>query len=209
MKKTKKRKRFAWLPAAEQLKQSHALRVFGPYLERHWLWQFNRRTVAGGAAVGLFFGILIPFMQIFFAVVGAMAFRVNVPVAVACTFITNPLTFPPIYYLAYRLGDLLLAGGPAAGGLDAQGSLNAARVASEVAAAASEEAGWLSSKLMDGLGAIQSMGLPLAIGLLVLSVVVSGTAYLLVRTIWSSRTRYQWRSRRAARTSSTDSGQGR
>ncbi|HEY8608411.1 MAG TPA: DUF2062 domain-containing protein [Noviherbaspirillum sp.] len=210
MKKSKKGSFLSRLPAAEQIRQSSLLRVFGPWLDRHWLWQFNRRTVAGGAAIGLFFGILIPFFQIFFAVVGAIALRANVPVAVACTFVTNPFTFPPIYYLAWRLGEMLIGRGGNAAAVGTQpevtAAAEAAAAASDVAVAAAEEAGRLAAAVSEAMQALQSMGLPLAIGLMVLSVTVSATAYILIRAAWSSFSRYRWMTRRAGRASGTGPG---
>lgn len=67
--------------------------------------------VAGGLAVGLFVGILAPFAQILFDTVGAILLRVNLPVAAFATLVTNPFTVPPPYYLAYRLGGLVLRHG--------------------------------------------------------------------------------------------------
>ena len=57
-----------------------------------------------GVAVGVFFGLLIPVAQIPLSMGAAMLLRANVPAAVASTLVSNPLTFAPIYYGAYRLG---------------------------------------------------------------------------------------------------------
>ena len=38
----------------------------------------------------------------------ALALRVNIPVAALTTWVSNPLTMGPMYYLAYRLGRNLL-----------------------------------------------------------------------------------------------------
>jgi len=42
------------------------------------------------------------------AVLIALAFRVNIPVAALSTWVSNPLTMAPMYYFAYRLGRYLL-----------------------------------------------------------------------------------------------------
>lgn len=46
--------------------------------------------------------------QMALAALVALWVRVNLPVAVACTWVSNPLTFVPIYYPAYKLGAFLL-----------------------------------------------------------------------------------------------------
>ncbi|HEY4542284.1 MAG TPA: DUF2062 domain-containing protein, partial [Noviherbaspirillum sp.] len=70
--------------------ETRFLKPFARYLEHHSLWQFNRRAVAVGAAIGLFFGILIPFGQIVVSAFAAFFLRANLPVAAFATFITNP-----------------------------------------------------------------------------------------------------------------------
>src|SRR5690606_31584321 len=92
------------LPAAETIRQQRLLQPLARFLDHHALWQFNRRSVAGGLAVGLFFAIAIPAIQIPVAAVFAILFRVNIPVAALATFLSNPFTTPFIIYLAYQIG---------------------------------------------------------------------------------------------------------
>ena len=92
------------IPSREQLEANPSLRRLAPWLGNPKLWQWSRRGVAAGAAVGLFIGYAIPVAQILLAAVAAVYLRVNLPIAAAGTLITNPLTVPPIYYAAYYLG---------------------------------------------------------------------------------------------------------
>lgn len=102
---------------------SRLLRPFAKHLSSPRIWRFNRRGVARGAALGLFAGFAIPVAQTPFAALFAVAARANLPVAALATFVTNPLTVPFIYYLAYLSGrtvldvkaDGLAALGPEAG----------------------------------------------------------------------------------------------
>ena len=57
--------------------------------------------------VGIFFGLLVPIAQIPLSVGAAIVMRANLPAAVSSTLVSNPLTFAPIYYLAYRTGLLV------------------------------------------------------------------------------------------------------
>lgn len=58
--------------------------------------------------MGLFAGFLIPIGQTPFAALFALTVRANVLVAACATLITNPLTMPPIYYAAYKVGHGLV-----------------------------------------------------------------------------------------------------
>lgn len=79
-------------------------RRWAPRLRDPRLWRGTRRGVALGAAVGVFFAFITPVAQIPCAVAASVALRAYIPVAAASTFVTNPLTFAPIYYLAYHTG---------------------------------------------------------------------------------------------------------
>ena len=71
------------------------------------LWRLNRRSVPRAVAIGLFVGFLIPLGQFVAAALLALPLRANVPLSAAATLVTNPLTFPPIYFAAYKLGALI------------------------------------------------------------------------------------------------------
>lgn len=84
------------------------LSPFRHLLHDHRLWSIRRRTVVPAVALGAFFAFL-PFPgHPVWASFAALALRVNVPVAALTTFISNPLTMGPMYFLAYRLGAWIL-----------------------------------------------------------------------------------------------------
>ena len=62
-------------------------------------------------AIGVFFAFVIPLAQAPAAGVTALFLRSNLPVALASTLVSNPLTYAPIYYAAYRVGNALLYSG--------------------------------------------------------------------------------------------------
>ncbi len=72
---------------------------------RPGLWRLDRRSVAAGAAAGVFFGFLIPIAQIPLAAWAAWLLRGNLPVAVVTTLVSNPFTYVPIYWLAHEMGS--------------------------------------------------------------------------------------------------------
>lgn len=77
------------------------------------LWHINRHSVAKGAALGLFIAFIPLPIQALLACLGAILFRVNLPIAIVATWITNPFTFIPIIYLSYDIGSLFLNGNTA------------------------------------------------------------------------------------------------
>ena len=92
------------LPTEDTLKAHPSLRWMGPLLRRPWLWQMNRRRVALGAGIGVFFGFIVPIAQIAGAALFAIVLRANLPVAAVATLISNPLTYAPIAVLAHATG---------------------------------------------------------------------------------------------------------
>jgi len=96
-----------WIPSEEKLRDHHSLRWMGPLLRRRWLWNLSRRRVAAGAAIGVFFGFLIPVMQIAAAALVAILLRANLPVAAVATLVSNPFTYVPIGIAAYQTGAWL------------------------------------------------------------------------------------------------------
>lgn len=96
------------LPSREELLANRWLNPFAKHLSSPLIWRFNRRGVARGVALGLFSGFAVPVAQTPFAALMAVGARANLPVAAAATFVTNPLTVPFIYYMAYRVGNAAL-----------------------------------------------------------------------------------------------------
>ena len=72
------------------------------------VWHLNRRSVAGGVAVGLFISWMPLPLQMLFAAVLSAVMRVHVPVSVVMVWFTNPLTFAPLLYAAWRSGSMIL-----------------------------------------------------------------------------------------------------
>ncbi|WP_334190468.1 DUF2062 domain-containing protein [Noviherbaspirillum sp.] len=179
---------FKRLPSAAALRSNRFLKPFDRYLHHHFLWQFNRRAVAGGVAIGLFFGIMIPFAQIFFAAIGAIVFRVNLPVAAFSTLVTNPITFPPIYYFAYKLGGFLT-------GSTESAITPPAREAEELVAQQTEVTGLFTNLIVWA----QGIGLPLITGLTVLAVVSAVTGYFLISGLWRLHAIRRWHGRNRRR----------
>lgn len=77
-------------------------------LDNPALWNFNRKSIRKGVAIGLFCAFLPIPMQMILASLLAIAFAGNILVAITLVWITNPLTIPLIYYTTYKLGAWIL-----------------------------------------------------------------------------------------------------
>ncbi|ABI56787.1 DUF2062 domain-containing protein [Alkalilimnicola ehrlichii MLHE-1] len=99
-----------WLPDRRVLHENRWLRLFGRLTEDPFLLHLNRRSISGGLGIGVFVAFLpIPLQML---VAGGMAIvaRVNILLAVATVWISNPFTMPPMLYFCYRVGTALLGG---------------------------------------------------------------------------------------------------
>jgi len=139
-----------------------------PRLRHPRLWITTRQAVARGAAIGVFFGLLLPLAQIPAAAVLCLPLRANIGVAIASTFVTNPLTFPPIYVGAYRVGSWLLQ--PPARRADVRA----------LHSAIEEDEGNAKRP-----GVLRSIGRPLAVGLGIFATLGALGSYVAVSLLWN------------------------
>lgn len=173
-----------WLPSRSTLDQHVLLRRFAPFLRHHNLWHLNRHSVAGGLAVGLACGMIPGPLQILSATILAIAFRVNLPVAVFGTLFSNPFTIVPLYLAAYGLGRLFSAGsGPVP-------TIPPAPVTDWSQLGASAHA-WLDWML--------ALGTPLAIGIVLLALLLALCGYGVVQLGWRLHVLHALRQRRRLR----------
>ena len=173
-----------YLPSQESIRQSRYLARFGSLLHHPNLWHLNRHSVAGGVAVGLFAGLVPGSNPVQFAVGAllAIAFRVNLPLAVFVTLYTNPFTIMPLYLLAYTVGAALLPGDHAP--LSPEPALNWSHLGD-----------WLRAFIDWAV----SLGKPLAVGLVALAIGLAVAGYVLVQVGWRAYVIVAWRRRRRRR----------
>lgn len=161
-----------WLPDAESVRSNRWLRWLGPALHHPRLWHVSRRGLALGMALGVFFGLLIPLAQI----------PVSAAAAVASTLVTNPLTFGPVYYAAWRLGSAILG----------ESEPQPPAVATVPEGEPPDENWWRKAKRR-----ILGVGKPLLLGLAIMSTVIGLTTYVVVSAAW--RLAVLWKRRRRRR----------
>lgn len=172
-----------YLPSHESIRENRHLGFLGQALHHPNLWHLNRKSVAGGVAVGLFCGLIPGPLQMISAAVLSVLFRVNLPVAVILTWYTNPLTIVPIYYVAYKLG-VLVTGGAAA---------QAPRAELDILNLPFAQ--WLPALLEW----TSSLGKPFILGLVLLAFILAIAGYLLVLAGWRAHVIFSWNKRNRAR----------
>ena len=96
------------LPGHDHFRRHENLQFLGDILHDPDIFHLTRRSVAGGVATGLSVAWIPVPIHMFVAALIAIRLRVNLPIAVILVWITNPLTFAPLFYGAYKLGAWIL-----------------------------------------------------------------------------------------------------
>lgn len=97
-----------WSPDAHKIRSAPGMRFFGRLLEDPNLFHLNRHSVSVASAVGFFICFLPIPGQLILGALGALLFRCNLPIVIALVWVSNPLTFPIIFYGAFQLGSWML-----------------------------------------------------------------------------------------------------
>jgi uncharacterized protein len=169
------------LPTRESIAANRWTRPFARHLLRPDLWRFNRRSVPRAVALGLFVGPIVPVAHTVIAAVAAIPSRANIVIAVAVTwFISNPVTWYPLYKFAYVIGKSILH-------LDQISPMPAATQE------ATHEFGALLARIMAKAG---PKALEVATGTFVIATLVAALGYVLSSFLWRLRIGRKWRARR-------------
>jgi len=97
-----------FLPHPKIITENSLIRHLGPRLQDPGLWHINRKSFAGAIAVGVFCAFIPIPVQMLLAALLAIIFRFNILIAVPTVWISNPLTFAPMFYFCYRIGAAIL-----------------------------------------------------------------------------------------------------
>jgi uncharacterized protein (DUF2062 family) len=97
-----------YLPDKKAFRKTSKLGPLHKFTHDVHIWHLNRRSVSGGVAVGLFCAYLPMPLETVVAAALAIILRVNLPISVALVWISNPLTWIPLYGAGYIVGAYLL-----------------------------------------------------------------------------------------------------
>ncbi|HYF34370.1 MAG TPA: DUF2062 domain-containing protein [Prosthecobacter sp.] len=102
-------KTYRFLKHPRKLKKSRVMRWFARHFLHKHVWRPTQHTLAGGMAVGMFVTMQLLPIQMATATILAAIFRVNIPLAVALSWVSNPLTVPFLAVIEYKIGKWILA----------------------------------------------------------------------------------------------------
>ena len=97
-----------YLPNRKSLEKHGSVNFLSDHLHDPNIWHIHRRSSAGGAAIGIFCAFIPIPLQTVLAGTLAILFRVNLPIAVVFSLFSNPITIPPIFFYAHKLGTIIL-----------------------------------------------------------------------------------------------------
>ncbi len=103
----------------------------------------------------------------------AIVFQVHLPISVGLVWLTNPLTMPPIFYFAYRLGCWII--NQPVGDFHIELSVE-----------------WLTTGL-------KGIWQPLLLGSTVLGIICGVLGYMGMQLFWRGMVVWKWRKRHASR----------
>ncbi len=96
------------LPHPTRIREIRSLHILGDWIYATNLWHINRYS----ASMAFFVGLFVAFMpipgQMVLAALLAVLLGCNLPLSVVLVWITNPVTMPAIFFLAYKIGALLI-----------------------------------------------------------------------------------------------------
>jgi len=171
-----------YLPDAEAVRSN---RLFArlTWLHHPNLWHLNRRSVSRAVGIGLFAGLVPGPLQMITAVLLAVPLRANVPVAMAMTFYTNPLTIVPLYLVAFAYGKFIL--------LEEHQAVEIQPFQMD----------WsnLAESTVAAFHWCLTLGKPLAVGLVALAVTLGIVGTLATRFAWRLYVILAWKKRAASR----------
>ena len=103
-----KKKLKSIMPSVARIREIKSLHVLGDWIYATNLWHINRYS----ASMAFFVGLFVAFMpipgQMPVAALLALSLRCNLPLSVCLVWITNPVTMPALFFLAYKVGALIL-----------------------------------------------------------------------------------------------------
>jgi len=96
------------LPTQQEIAQYRYLHIFGDGLKQPEVWAFKRQSVAKGIAIGIFCAFLPMPFEMVPAIFLAVLMGGNLPFAIAGVWISNPVTWVPLYTPCYLLGAKIM-----------------------------------------------------------------------------------------------------
>jgi uncharacterized protein (DUF2062 family) len=161
------------VPSRTKVRQIKILTLLGDWIYAPNLWHINRYS----ASMAIFVGLFVAFMpipgQMLLAALLAIILGCNLPISVSLVWVTNPVTMPVIYFLAYRVGALIV-------------EVPVHEVEFELSIY------WLSHSLA-------AIWKPFLLGCLICGLFFGCLGFFVMSQMWRWRVKYYWRQRKERR----------
>ena len=97
-----------WLYGAKDRLRLDYPRWLQPFLDHPNLFHLNRNSISRAVGIGIFCAFIPLPIQTLITMFMCLIVGANLPLAVIVIWISNPITIPPMFFLTYKLGSLLL-----------------------------------------------------------------------------------------------------
>ena len=161
------------MPSAARVREIKSLHILGDWIYETNLWHLNRYSASMAFFVGLFMAFIPVPGQMPLAALLALMLRCTLPISVCLVWITNPLTMPALFFMAYQVGALIINVPVTA--IEFELSFN-----------------WLSHQLAN-------IWQPFLLGCLICGLFFGCLGYFVVSLLWRWRGSVHWRERKRRR----------
>lgn len=167
-----------YLPSPEKIREQKSLGFMRHRLGDPSVWHLNRRS----ASLAMFWGIFFAFMPMPFQMVPAtliaVGLRINLPMVLVLTWLTNPITVLPFMYASYAFGSLIL-NVPMLNWAEMEGLMTA----------------MLSLGSGPSSGSVMAQLKPFFVGTVILGVTLGSLGYVGMQGYWRWHVVKQWQAR--------------
>lgn len=169
-----------WIASSKMLQEHPSLARVHHSMSHPAFWSFNRHTAAPAVAIGVGIMFLPLPLQMLWAVMLAIYFKANIPIAVSITWLNNPFTFIPLNFFIFTAGNHLL-------------------MWIEKSKPSPPPPTWALSPTIDQVFSwLLSLGKPYFVGLIFLVGIGSFLGYVFTACLWRISISIAWKSRRSS-----------
>lgn len=161
------------IPSPARIRETKALHFLGERVYASNLWHLNRYSASMAFFVGLFVAFMPVPGQMLVAAMLAIALRCNLPLSACLVWVTNPVTIPAFFFLAYKVGAIIID--VPVGALAFEMNFN-----------------WLSNGLLH-------VWKPFLLGCLICGLFSGSLGYFIVSQLWRYRVARRWHQRKKRR----------
>ncbi|THB68639.1 MAG: DUF2062 domain-containing protein [Gammaproteobacteria bacterium] len=171
------------LPSPSEMRKKKGLGFLGERIYAQNLWHLNRHSVSRAVFIGIFCGFLPLPIQMLLAGTLSVFFCANIPLSIVLVWISNPLTWVPMFYATYRFGAWILGTSPI-DNFTIELSID-----------------WV----MNTFDLILQIWQPLMLGSVIAGLFFSFLGYFTIKLIWRYSIIRSWKNRSAKRTKNSKS----